>query len=42
VRLGRQTNDAAQQSRLTHEIRRDHVVCFGAIVAVLLLQVFPA
>jgi hypothetical protein len=42
VRLGRQTDDAAQQSRLAHVIRRDHVICFGAIVAVLLVQVFPA
>ncbi|MDQ1456579.1 MAG: hypothetical protein QOH28_2199 [Actinomycetota bacterium] len=42
VRLGRQTDDAAQQSRLAHVIRRDHVICFGAIVAVLLLQFPPA
>ena len=42
VRLGRQTDDAAQQSRLSHMILRDHVVCVGAIVAVLLLQVSPA
>jgi hypothetical protein len=42
VRLGRQTDDAAQQSRLAHMILRDHVVCIGAIVAVLLLQLSPA
>ena len=42
VRLGRQTDDAAQQSSLAHVIRRDHVTCFGAIVAVLVLQIWPA
>jgi hypothetical protein len=42
VRLGCQTDDAAQQSRAVHMIRRDHVVCLGAIVAVLVLQLLPA
>jgi len=42
VRLGHQLDDAARQSRLTHVIRRDHLVCFGAIGAVLLLQLLPA
>ena len=42
VRLGRQTDDPAQQSRLAHMIGRDHVICFGAIVVVLLLQLPPA
>ena len=42
MRLGRQTDDAAQQSRAAHTIRRDHVVCLGAIAAVLVLQLHPA
>ena len=42
VRLGYQTDDAAQQSRLAHMILRDHLVCIGAIGTVLLLQVSPA
>ena len=42
VRLGRQIDDAARQSRLAHVIRRDHLVCLGAIGTVLLLQVLPA
>jgi hypothetical protein len=42
VRLGRQTDGAEQQSRLVHMILRDHVVCFGAISAVVLLQLLPA
>ena len=42
VRLGRQADDAAQQSRLAHMILRDHVVCIVAITAVLLLQLLPA
>ncbi|MDP9331833.1 MAG: hypothetical protein M3Q30_00780 [Actinomycetota bacterium] len=41
VRLGHQTDDAAQQSRLAHMILRDHLVCIGAIGTVLLLQVPP-
>jgi hypothetical protein len=42
VRLGQETDDAEQQSRLVHMILRDHVVCFGAISAVLLLLLLPA
>ena len=42
VRLGRQGDDAAQQSHLAHMIRRDHIVCIVAITAVLLLQLAPA
>jgi hypothetical protein len=42
VRLGGQTDDAGQQSRLAHLILRDHVVCIVAITAVLVLQLAPA
>src|SRR5437763_864534 len=35
VRLGRQTDDVEQQSRLAHMILRDHIVCIVAITAVL-------
>ena len=42
VRLGRQTDDATQQSRLARMILRDHVICISAIGAVLLLQLLPA
>ena len=42
VRLGRQADDAEQQSRLAHMILRDHLVCIAAISAVLLLQLAPA
>jgi hypothetical protein len=42
VRLGRCTDDAAGQSRLARAIRRDHVVCFALVAAVLLLQLLPA
>jgi hypothetical protein len=42
IRLGRQADDAARQSRLAHMILRDHVVCIVAITAVLLLQLLPA
>jgi hypothetical protein len=42
VRLGSQTDDAEQQSRLAHVILRDHVVCIVAITAVLVLQLAPA
>jgi hypothetical protein len=42
VRLGRRTDDTARQSRLVHMILRDHVVCIGAIGAVLVLQLLPA
>lgn len=41
-RLGRQTDDAGQQSKLARMILRDHVVCIGAIAIVLLLQLAPA
>jgi hypothetical protein len=40
-RLGGQSDDAAQQSRLARMILRDHVACAGAIAAVLLLQLAP-
>jgi hypothetical protein len=40
-RLGRQADDAAQQSRLAHMILRDHVLCIGAIAIVLALQLAP-
>jgi hypothetical protein len=40
-RLGRQSDDAAQQSRLAHVILRDHVLCIGAIAVVLALQLAP-
>ena len=40
-RLGRQSDDAAQQSRLAHMILRDHLLCIGAIALVLLLQLLP-
>ena len=42
VRLGQQTDDAEQQSRLAHMILRDHRLCIVAISAVLLLQLTPA
>ena len=42
MRLGRRTDDDAQQSRLARGILRDHVLCFVAIVAVLLVQLVPA
>jgi hypothetical protein len=40
-RLGRQSDDAELQSRLARLILRDHVVCIGAIAAVLVLQLAP-
>ena len=42
VRLGQQLDDAATQSRLARTILRDHIVCLGAIGAVLVLQLLPA
>ena len=42
VRLGRQTDDATEQSRLARSILCDHVVCFGLILAVLVLQLAPS
>ncbi|HEV7526071.1 MAG TPA: hypothetical protein VGP92_13960 [Acidimicrobiia bacterium] len=42
VRLGRATDDPTTQSRLAHRIRRDHIVCFGAIAVVVALQLLPA
>jgi hypothetical protein len=42
VRLGRAVEDASSVSaRLAQSILHDHVVCFAAIVSVLLLQVLP-
>jgi hypothetical protein len=40
-RLGRQADDASQQSRLAHTILRDHVLCIGAIAIVLVLHLAP-
>ncbi|MDQ1508893.1 MAG: hypothetical protein QOG50_737 [Actinomycetota bacterium] len=40
-RLGRQTDDAAHQSRLARMILRDHVFCIAAIATVLLLLLAP-
>ncbi len=40
-RLGRQSDDAAQQSRLARSILRDHVACIAAIATVLVLQLAP-
>jgi hypothetical protein len=40
-RLGRQADDAEHQSRLARLILRDHLVCFCAIAAVLVLQLAP-
>ncbi len=42
VRLGRQTDDAATQSRLARMIFRDHVACLVAIGVALVLQVAAA
>jgi hypothetical protein len=42
IRLGTRRDDAATQSRLARVILRDHVLCIGAITAVLLLQLLPA
>lgn len=41
VRLGRQTDDATEQSRLARSILRDHVLCFGLVLAVLVLVLLP-
>ena len=40
-RLGRQQDDAAQQSTLARMILRDHVMCISAIALVLVLQLAP-
>jgi hypothetical protein len=40
-RLGRGSDDAAQQSRLARSILRDHLLCIGAIAIVLVLQLAP-
>jgi hypothetical protein len=42
VRLGRRADDDEHQSRLAREILRDHLLCLGAIVVVLVLQLLPA
>ncbi len=42
VRLGTQVDDAVEESRLARLILRDHLVCIGAIAAVLVLQLLPA
>ena len=41
IRLGRGSDDDASASRVARSVLRDHVVCFGAIFAVLLLQLLP-
>jgi hypothetical protein len=41
-RLGRQDDGDAHQSKLARMILRDHVLCFAAIAAVLVLQLLPA
>jgi hypothetical protein len=38
VRLGRRTDTCAAQSRLARVILRDHIACFAAILALLVLQ----
>jgi ABC-type xylose transport system permease subunit len=40
-RLGRQSDDTEEQSRLARLILRDHLACIGAIAAVLVLQLAP-
>jgi ribose/xylose/arabinose/galactoside ABC-type transport system permease subunit len=40
-RLGRQSDDAEEQSRLARLILHDHVACISAIAAVLVLQLAP-
>ena len=42
VRLGTQGDTAPVQSGLARGIYRDHLVCLGAIAAVLLLQLIVA
>jgi hypothetical protein len=42
VRLGRDEDDAGEQSRLARSILRDHVTCFVLVAAVLALQLAPA
>ncbi len=42
VRLGNESEDAAQQSRLARMILRDHILCIGAIGVALALQLLPA
>jgi hypothetical protein len=42
VRLGTQADDALEQSRLARSVLRDHLVCLGAILGVLVLQLLPA
>jgi hypothetical protein len=42
VRLGRVTDDPPTASRLARSVFGDHVACFTAISAVLLLQLLPA
>jgi hypothetical protein len=41
MRLGRRTDAAAQQSQLARSILHDHLLCIGAIVVVLGLQLLP-
>jgi hypothetical protein len=40
-RLGRRSDDAAEQSRLARTILRDHLLCFAAIAIALVLQLAP-
>jgi hypothetical protein len=41
MRLGRQTDDATQQSQLARSILCDHLVSLGAIAVVIVLQLLP-
>lgn len=42
VRLGRRSGTPIQQSMLAHAIYRDHLLCFGGILALIALQVSAA
>jgi len=42
TRLGAATDDARRQSRLARVVLGDHLACFAAIAAVLVLQLLPA
>ena len=42
VRLGTRRDDSATQSALARSILRDHVLCFAAIAAVVVLQLAAA
>lgn len=42
VRLGARVDSAAEQSRLARSICRDHLICFGAILVFVALQMWAA